>query len=266
MLHDKLHSYLTSLQEKDLNNIANAVITKFISNRSRINNKIAANLFKYYSNHKQKLLNRYFTKWSINYNPIKHKSISSISKGSSLASLATALKKKNNKPLKACSSMKNFFERQKEFSKKKIYSKERLFNSQEEQTGMHCTFNPNISRLKTPSCGNNTNREHNVYIRLYNYDSCTKHGNSKKPLEVSCDESAKKISLEKIEKLYNDYKESKNKMISLRKKFDDEDGLTFQPNVKMKDGKIEKKNIVKGKESQKIEKNSKENVNESNNK
>ena len=73
--------------------------------------------------------------------------------------------KSTHSNLSACSSIKNFLERQEEYSKRKSYSKERLFNSQEERTGMQCTFTPNISRSKTPS-GSITSRESNPYLRL----------------------------------------------------------------------------------------------------
>ena len=250
-----------SLQGKDLNDIANAVIAKYLSNRSRVNKRIATNLYKCYTHHQNKLLKHYFTKLippykhndtsDNQYNTNNNNNIninrpnSSLSKRSSLTTLTNPYKSRtnemqyhinnNNKSkhsnLSACPTMKNFLERQEEYSKRKSYSKERLFNSQEERTGMQCTFTPNISRSKTPS-GSITSRESNPYLRLYYYDSCNKH-NKDKNEQNSCDDGTnkKKISIDKIEKLYNDYKKKKKKKKSLRKKFDNEDGITFSPSI-----------------------------------
>lgn len=115
------------------------------------------------------------------------------------------------------SSLRNFFARQEHFSTRKSTSKEKILLDQEEKTSMQCTFTPNMSLSHSVSLSSlrTKNDTHRSYRTIDSNNTITKR---------------KKIDKQKIEKLYNDYKNKQIYKKKLQKKFDKEDGMTFSPN------------------------------------
>ena len=148
----------------------------------------------------------------------------------------------------------NFIERQKNFDETKDKNIKKLTDIAEDEFKQKFTFTPQINN--TPSIANtskNSNRKVPVYKRLYqdNQEKMQRQEERiKQEIEniklksntslfysnnnasnLNSQNVSKNVDYKKIEELYNDYKNKKNRLKKTQKKVDLESGLTFEPEI-----------------------------------
>ena len=187
-------------------------------------------------------------------------------KGSSYQNLRKNFYKKNsneilNKRSKSNNTsrtiLQDFISRQDEYNKHKKRNKEKLMKRSEDEFGKNCTFAPHISKKSFDKNYNNisTNQNNyssdpnnNIYQKLYDDSNrrliirnqklvdCVKRIKSESNFTTQngLSSSKKGIDRNKIEKLYNDYKQKLNKRKELTDKYYKEEGITFKPYISKK--------------------------------
>ena len=188
-------------------------------------------------------------------------------KGSSYQNLRKNFYKKNsneilNKRSKSNNTsrtiLQDFISRQDEYNKHKKRNKEKLMKRREDEFGKSCTFIPNISRKSFDKNYNTYQNNYssypnsNIYQKLYedsnrrqiirnqklvDYVKRIKSESNFHSQSGNSQNSRKIIDRNKIEKLYNDYKQKQNKRRELTDKIDKEDGITFKPYISKKNKK-----------------------------
>lgn len=120
-----------------------------------------------------------------------------------------------NRTISASSkSMRNFFQRQERFQTRMSTSRDKIRNYADEKTNSECTFTPDMS----------LSRSHSISLTHSYIKSRVRHASSS-PIKFR----SRKVDKKQIEKLYNDYKKRNKSKKKLREKFDNEDGITFNP-------------------------------------
>ena len=188
-------------------------------------------------------------------------------KGSSYQNLRKNFYKKNsneilNKRSKSNNTsrtiLQDFISRQDEYNKHKKRNKEKLMKRREDEFGKSCTFTPNISRKSFDKNYNTYQNNYssypnsNIYQKLYedsnrrqiirnqklvDYVKRIKSESNFHSQSGNSQNSRKIIDRNKIEKLYNDYKQKQNKRRELTDKIDKEEGITFKPYISKKNKK-----------------------------
>ena len=188
-------------------------------------------------------------------------------KGSSYQNLRKNFYKKNsneilNKRSKSNNTsrtiLQDFISRQDEYNKHKKRNKEKLMKRREDEFGKSCTFIPNISRKSFDKNYNTYQNNYssypnsNIYQKLYedsnrrqiirnqklvDYVKRIKSESNFHSQSGNSQNSRKIIDRNKIEKLYNDYKQKQNKRRELTDKIDKEEGITFKPYISEKNKK-----------------------------
>ena len=211
MLTNTLSQYFTSLSPKDYIKVSLNIIKKFQQSKNRINAKIAGNLYKIYHKYENRKIKRKVQQWNL-------RAITQFTSYCSKTSKKSSSYGKKGLS-SSCSSLRNFFARQEQYSTRKSTSKEKILLDQEEKTSNQCTFTPNMSLSHSVSLSSlrPKNETHRSYRTI---DS----------IQTTVKTQRKKIDKQKIEKLYNDYKNKQLYKKKLQKKFDREDGMTFSPN------------------------------------
>ena len=151
----------------------------------------------------------------------------------------------------------DFINRQDEYIKHIKRNKEKLIKRNEDEYSKKYTFSPHITKqsfdknYELTSNSNNYSKDQNqnIYEKLYEDSNRRQIIRNQKILDyvnriksesnLSKDgKSLKKvIDKNKIEKLYNDYKQKKTKRRELLNKIDKEKGITFKPYIKKKNKK-----------------------------
>ena len=185
-------------------------------------------------------------------------------KGSSYQNLRKNFYKKNsneilNKRSKSNNTsrtiLQDFISRQDEYNKHKKRNKEKLMKRREDEFGKSCTFTPNISRKSFDKNYNTYQNNYssypnsNIYQKLYedsnrrqiirnqklvDYVKRIKSESNFHSQSGNSQNSRKIIDRNKIEKLYNDYKQKQNKRKELTDKYYKEEGITFKPYISKK--------------------------------
>ena len=154
--------------------------------------------------------------------------------------------------------LQDFISRQDEYNKHKKRNKEKLMKRREDEFGKSCTFIPNISRKSFDKNYNTYQNNYssypnsNIYQKLYedsnrrqiirnqklvDYVKRIKSESNFHSQSGNSQNSRKIIDRNKIEKLYNDYKQKQNKRRELTDKIDKEEGITFKPYISKKNKK-----------------------------
>ena len=143
--------------------------------------------------------------------------------------------------------LQDFISRQDQYNKLQKKNKELLIQQNEDEYDLLCTFIPKIkgkSFERNSSLKNSLNHSKNIYQKLYEDSNRRQKVQSQKLLDYvkhfrsdsslnSNKRSSKKIfDKNKIEKLYNDYKQKKFKRRELTEKINKEEGITFKPYIK----------------------------------
>ena len=151
---------------------------------------------------------------------------------------------------------KNFNERLKDFDKTKENNMKKLTNIIEDEFKQKFTFTPQINNLPAnTNTSKNSNKKIPAYKRLYqdNQDKMQRqeerikqemeniklqtntslfYSNNISNLNNNISQSvSKNVDYKKIEELYNDYKNKKNRLKKTQEKVDLEAGLTFAPEI-----------------------------------
>ena len=242
---------------KKKNNIINNYINpnNLVNNKNHIDNKNNIN-----NNHINNDYNNDIEINSKNNNLFTFQSSKSTQK--SFENLKKNLNIKNHSPNNKRSKSNNtsrsvlqdFIKRQDEYIKHKKRKKEKLIKRNEDEYGKKYTFSPHISNKSfdknyqlTSNSNNYSNiKNPNIYEKLYEDSNRRQIIRNQQILDYvkriksesnfSRDENSLKkiIDKNKIEKLYNDYKQKKSKRRELLNKFDKEEGITFKPNITKK--------------------------------
>ena len=144
--------------------------------------------------------------------------------------------KKYSTPRKFKSKDK-FIDRQKVYFEKKFLNQMKLITKINEDFSKNCSFSPQIYSKNS----NNTNNiETSVFQRLYDDDIkrrnklqeyITNSNNNNNTYKKNTTQSNGQVDLNKIEELYNQYKYKNLNLLNLQRKYDDEEGITFQPTI-----------------------------------
>ena len=152
--------------------------------------------------------------------------------------------------------LQDFMIRQDEFNKYKKRNKEKLLKQNEDEFSKYCTFSPHIKRksfeknysLTTNQNNYSSDPNNNIYQKLYD-DSNRRliirnqklvdyvkriKSESNFTTQNGLSSSKKGIDRNKIEKLYNDYKQKQYKRKELTDKYYKEEGITFKPYISKK--------------------------------
>ena len=152
--------------------------------------------------------------------------------------------------------LQDFMIRQDEFNKYKKRNKEKLIKQNEDEFSKYCTFSPHIKRksfeknysLTTNQNNYSSDPNNNIYQKLYD-DSNRRliirnqklvdyvkriKSESNFSTQNGLSSSKKGIDRNKIEKLYNDYKQKQYKRKELTDKYYKEEGITFKPYISKK--------------------------------
>ena len=152
--------------------------------------------------------------------------------------------------------LQDFMIRQDEFNKYKKRNKEKLIKQNEDEFSKYCTFSPHIKRksfeknysLTTNQNNYSSDPNNNIYQKLYD-DSNRRliirnqklvdyvkriKSESNFTTQNGLSSSKKGIDRNKIEKLYNDYKQKQYKRKELTDKYYKEEGITFKPYISKK--------------------------------
>lgn len=135
------------------------------------------------------------------------------------------------------SHIDNFMQRLEDFKEIKTKRKDRLVKHTEDANKAIYTFSPNISLTHSGmiSEGNNS-----AYLRLYEDSNRRKVDYNKRVNSLVQEMKTKSnqnkpprcnIDKGKIERLYNDYKVRQKKRITLINQIDNENGITFKPDI-----------------------------------
>jgi hypothetical protein len=146
--------------------------------------------------------------------------------------------------------------RQDEFNKYKKRNKEKLIKQNEDKFSKFCTFSPHIKRksfeknysLTTNQNNYSSDPNNNIYQKLYDDSNRRLIIRNQKMVDYvkriksesnfatqnGLSSSKKGIDRNKIEKLYNDYKQKQNKRKELTDIYYKEEGITFKPYISNK--------------------------------
>ena len=152
--------------------------------------------------------------------------------------------KKYSTPRKFQSKDK-FIDRQKNYFEKKFLNQMKLITKINEDFSKNCSFSPQIySKNTNPNNNNNNNNniEISVFQRLYEDDIKRRNKmqenslnsnniNNNNTYKKNTTQSNGQVDLNKIEELYNQYKYKNLNLLNLQRKYDDEEGITFQPTI-----------------------------------
>lgn len=135
------------------------------------------------------------------------------------------------------SNIENFIQRQEDFIENKTKKKDKLVKHNEDEYQAVYTFSPNISLTHS---GNISEANKSAYLRLYE-DSTRRKVDYNKKVNAFVQQMKTKsnqnkpprsvIDKGKIEQLYNDYKTRQKKRRTLINQIDNENGVTFKPNI-----------------------------------
>ena len=236
-LTEILETYLNCLLKEDNISIAKAIVLKYKENRD---NLIKNRLYKLIKNKEIKLLNICFEKYYKKIFPIKNEETNN-----NRTDIMSITHQNNSSVNRLNLSTIDLINRQEKYINKYNQNKIKNLKEKEKINLELCPFKPMIF---TKNSSNEKkflkNSERNPYKRLYddlekrqykqiklqkdNMLLIKQQSNfkSKNPLSPKLKEIKSK---DRIEKLYNDYKERKDKNNILQKEIDVERGLTFNP-------------------------------------
>ena len=126
---------------------------------------------------------------------------------------------------------KNFSLRMNKFNQLKEENKQKLIKSLETENSTIYTFSPKLNNSYNQK-NNNKNKRIPAYERLYNKNKYLKRKNDEtENIHKSLSMNNKSVDYQKIQKLYEGYKLLKQKRKNNQKLFDEERGLTFNPQL-----------------------------------
>ena len=191
-------------------------------------------------------------------NPINNSSHSNLRQNFYMNTHQNLIKKKKRSKSNNTSRtiLQDFMIRQDEFNKYKKRNKEKLIKQNEDEFSKYCTFSPHIKRksfeknysLTTNQNNYSSDPNNNIYQKLYD-DSNRRliirnqklvdyvkriKSESNFTTQNGLSSSKKGIDRNKIEKLYNDYKQKQYKRKELTDKYYKEEGITFKPYISKK--------------------------------